>query len=409
VALEFGLLDAADEPAYRTAVGIGFGVPEIDEPDPLQVVEADRCFAARDGGRYVGGAAAYTKQVTPAGLAEPVPLCAVANVAVVPTDTRRGVTSVLMGMVLDQAVERGEAVAALMASEATIYGRFGFGVGTRSVSVRLPSHLGAMRTPSTAGGSVRLVPAGDERKAVLAPWWDTFRRTVPGELDRSGAWWDVVFDPKERWIGGGTQFVAVHEPDGGGPVDGHCRYALKHGPEGSFADGTIKVSDMAAADPEVEIALWEFLFGVDLVSSVQCLRRPDHDLLAWRLADSRALATTGIVDSLWVRLLDVPVAMEARGYGGEGSLVLEVDDPFQPASGGRFQLDTGVGGATCKRTDAEPDLVLGVDALSALWLGGFWPSALAAAGRIEEQREGALAVADRLLPMAKSPLLQTPF
>lgn len=69
----------------------------------------------------------------------------------------------------------------------------------------------------------------------------------------------------------------------------------------------------------------------------------------------------------------------------------------------------GPDGATCARTDAEPDVTLGVDALGALWLGANVPSLLATAGRIEAHVPNALAVADRLFPMPRSPLLQTPF
>jgi predicted acetyltransferase len=336
-------------------------------------------------------------------------MCAVSNVAVMPTHTRMGVTTTLMGLQLDQAVERGESVATLMASEATIYGRFGFGMGSRSVSMKIRSADAQLQEGAAAGGRVHLVAPGDGRHEVLPPSWEVFRRSMPGELDRSEAWWSVVLGDDEEWIGGGKQFVAVHEPEGGGPLDGHCRYSLKGSWVDGRSEGTIFVTEMAAADPAVELALWQHCLTVDLTTTVECWRRPERDLLIWGLVDTRARTTTGAGDNIWVRLLDVPVAMEARGYGSEGSLVLEVDDPFRPASGGRFQLDAGVDGATCKRTDAEPDLALGIDALGSLWLGGFWPSALAAAGRIEERRGGALAAADRLLPMAKSPLLQTPF
>jgi len=108
-------------------------------------------------------------------------------------------------------------------------------------------------------------------------------------------------------------------------------------------------------------------------------------------------------------VLDVPAAFAARGYEGEGTLVIEVDDPFRPSSGGRFRLDAGPDGAECVRTDATPDLSMAADALGALWLGANVPSLLAAGGRIEEHEPGALAIADRIFPMALSPVLQTPF
>jgi predicted acetyltransferase len=406
--IEVGLLDPERLPQYRDIIAVGFGAPAAAH-DPLPVVELDRVWAATEGEHVVGGVQAYSSQVTPAGPAAPVPMAAVSDVSVQTTHRRRGLLTRLMAPLLEQAAERGEPVAGLMASEATIYGRFGFGIASRSVAIQVRRERAAMRTPSTAGGRVRFLHDQAERVELLPASWEPYRLATPGELVRSPAWWSVVLGPDAQWIGGGKQFVVVHEPDGGGPPDGHCRYTVEERWGGDGAQFTLRVSEMAAVDPEVEAALWEHCFAVDLVTRIECGRRPELDVLSWRLADARARQVTAVGDNLWIRILDVEAALSARGYGSEGSLVLEVDDPFRPAAGGRFQLDAGPDGATCKRTDATPDLSLGIDVLGALWLGANVPSLLAAAGHVAERSAGALAVADRLLPMPQSPLLQTPF
>jgi predicted acetyltransferase len=406
--IQVGLLDPERHREYRDVNAVGFGAPKA-RTDPLPVVELDRVWAATERDLIVGGVQAYSATVTPAGPATPIPMAAVSDVSVQTTHRRRGVLTRLMGALLDQAVERGEAVAGLMASEALIYGRFGFGIGSRSVAIRVPTHRAELRMPSAAGGRVRFLHDQDERVALLPQSWEPYRLATPGELARSPEWWSVVLGPTEQWIGGGTQFVVVHEPAGGGAPDGHCRYVIQErwGDEGP--QFTLRVTEMAAADPEVDLALWEHCFAVDLVTRVECWRRPELDHLGWRLADSRARQVTAVGDNQWIRVLDVAAALTARGYAGVGSLVLEVDDPFRPPWGGRFQLDAGPDGATCVRTEAEPDLTLGVDVLGALWLGANVPSLLATAGRIEAHVPNALAVADRLFPMPRSPLLQTPF
>lgn len=407
-AIDIGLLDPERHQEYRNVIAVGFGSPD-GEGEPLPVVELDRVWAATEGGQLVGGVQAYSKHVTPAGASAPIPLAAVSDVSIQTTHRRRGLLTRLMGSLLDQAAERGEPVAGLMASEAVIYGRFGFGIGSRSVAVRIPTHRTQLRSPSAAGGRVRFLHDQEERVALLPQSWEPHRLATAGELDRDEAWWSVVLGPKAQWIGGGPQFVVVHEPDGGGPPDGHCRYVVEPRWGGDGAQFTLRINEMAAVDPEVELALWEHCFAVDLVTRIECHRRPELDHLAWRLVDGRARQVTGVGDNHWIRVLDVEAALAARRYLGAGSLVLEVDDPFRPSSGGRFRLETGKDGAECTRTDAAPDLSLGADALGALWLGANVPSLLAQGGRIDEQREGALAVADRLFPMAQSPLLQTPY
>ena len=99
----------------------------------------ERMHAAWDGDGIVGGAGAFPFRLSVPGGARS-PCCGTTVVGVAPTHRRRGVLSALMRAQLDDAHERGEPVAALWASEAAIYGRFGYGLaslrGRRSHSPR---------------------------------------------------------------------------------------------------------------------------------------------------------------------------------------------------------------------------------------------------------------------------------
>ena len=66
-----------------------------------------------------------------------VPVAGVTAVGVVPGHTRRGHLRALMRRQLDDVHARGEAVAALWASEGAIYGRFGYGPATRVAGYEL--------------------------------------------------------------------------------------------------------------------------------------------------------------------------------------------------------------------------------------------------------------------------------
>src|SRR5438105_11399722 len=104
------------------------------EPTPerierfMRVLDHERMHAAWDDGKIVGGAGAFTFEMTvPGGT---VPTAGVTVVGVYPTHRRRGVLRSMMRAQLDDVHERGEPLAALWASEETIYGRFGYGLAS---------------------------------------------------------------------------------------------------------------------------------------------------------------------------------------------------------------------------------------------------------------------------------------
>jgi predicted acetyltransferase len=163
------------------------------------------------------------------------------------------------------------------------------------------------------------------------------------------------------------------------------------------------------ADAEVEAALWEHLLSVDLVTTIEAANRPVGDPVRWRLADPRRLQTEHVGDHLWVRLLDIGAALEARSYLVPDVLVLEVTDPFRPVNSGRWRLEAGPGGATCSRTEDAADVSLGVADLGAAYLGGVRPGTLARAGRVQERTPGALARLDLLLSWSVEPWCATAF
>jgi predicted acetyltransferase len=116
-----------------------------------------------------------------------------------------------------------------------------------------------------------------------------------------------------------------------------------------------------------------------------------------------------LVDGLWVRLFDVPRALEARTYATAGSLVLEVVDDGAAGGRSRLALDAGPDGATCRHTGRDADLVVPVAALGAAYLGGTRLRAVVIGTGFEERTPGALAVADGLFRAADEPWCSTGF
>ena len=325
---------------------------------------------------------------------------------------RRGILTALMRRQLDDVAERGEPMAILTASEAVIYPRDGYGLASQYAGVEIDTRRAAFDVPVRDTGRLRLVDK-EEAAKIQPPLFDAYRRTRPGELSRSDRFWEVIFLDRERWRDGfSAHFHVVHETEGG-EADGYARYRVKEEWDDSGPASVVGVMEAIGADPEVEAALWRYLFELDLVRKAKCFRRPVDDWLRWRLADGRTYRTTHLNDWLWVRPLDTVVALSARRYATEGSLVLEVADAFRPdgAAAGRFQLDGAPDGASCARLDVagpDADLSLDVVALGAAYLGGVSFRSLAEAGRVHGD-PAAIARADALFASTPLPFCSTPF
>ena len=394
-------ITAEEIPAFVRADAAGFGESErFAEMQPRWVAdELDRTRAAFDGDELVATSRNYTFELTLPGGAL-VPAAGVSAVAVLPTHRRRGILRAMMAALLDDAVERGEPVAMLTASEGGIYGRFGFGVSTQAAQIDLDVRNAEFARPRP-DGRLRLV-APEELQKQAPALFDRVRRSYPGAVSRNEIWWtEVQFDRElEREVG--NRFDVLYESRDGA-VDGFVTYAVK---DRWSRDPSHKVfvRDMVTATPDAAHALWRYLCEIDLVRTVQAHRVPLDSPLPWLLASPRLGAATFVDDYVWTRLLDVPASLGARTYATSGRFVVEVHDPSRPGgpADGSFVVEGGPDGADVRATSDAADVVCDVSALSTVWLGGTRASTLAGAGLIEERTPGALQTVDAML--ASTPL-----
>ncbi|WP_043666784.1 GNAT family N-acetyltransferase [Streptomyces xylophagus] len=361
-------------------------------------LEMDRCLLATTAdGRPVGTAGAYPFELTLPGETI-VPVSGVTAVGVLPSHRRQGVLGAMMRHQLTELRARGESLSVLLASEALIYRRFGYGPATYTQRLTVPRHRAALALPraqgtadGSASGSVELLRRA-ECGEILEEVYDRYRRAQPGALSRPHRWWALragqpPISPKPR-------YVAVHR-DADGVPDGYASYAL--------GDSQIlTVDETIATDDAVFTALARFVLGHDLVSQVVFKQFPPGHPLRWQLADFRAGEVSGDTDWLWVRLLDVPRALTERGWSMDGELVLAVDDPFLDEHG-RYLLTVRDGKADCVLTGREPDLSMDISDLGSVYLGGTAPSTLVRAGHIRAHRPDAPALADALFRADRSP------
>jgi predicted acetyltransferase len=368
-------------------------------------VDWSRTRGAFDDGRPVATCRSFATTMTvPGGAA--VSTAALSNVTVLPTHRRRGLLTEMLTADLADCVERGEPVGALVAAEWPIYGRYGYGPAVERAAYEIDTRAAAFRRPAD-GGSVALVDPPSARADVVAVH-DALRTRCPGSIERlpfvhDRAAGSLPDGASDRWQGE----LALHR-DADGTVDGYVRWRSDAKWDGMRPCGTLHVDELFALTDDAYAALWRLVLGVDLVTTVRAENRPPVEPLRHLLTDGRAARQVRTEDVLWVRLLDVPVALSARRYPVADRVVLDVVDPGGWATG-RYALDASPDGATCVRTTETAELSLPVQSLGAAYLGGTRLATLAAAGLVDEHAAGALARADALLGPLEQPWMLTGF
>jgi predicted acetyltransferase len=338
--------------------------------------------AAFADGRVVGGSAMISFEVTVPGDRQ-VPLGGVTSTAVVATYRRQGLLRRMMQAMFDEACERGEPLAGLSASEGSIYGRYGYGPATRRTRWEIERAQARFLSRRAPGGSLEITDAETARHAWRAVH-DAVRASRVGELSATPDKWSDLNDAPNGTAG--PRRYLIHR-DPGGSVDGVANYRLPWSSNIAEA-GTLVVEGLQAANGDAYRAMWQLLLDFDLTRKVIAAPRPSDEPLRWMLDNPRAMRVTRQSDSLWIRLLDVQAALEARTYDTGGTIVLGIEsDPMCPGNEGSWRLDGGPDGAGCTRVTTTPDLVIDLQALGSLYLGGMSASLLATAGRIRGDRK----------------------
>jgi predicted acetyltransferase len=355
-----------------------------------KILEPARTLVIRDHGRIVASTGIYSRNLTVPGAV--VPVAGVTQVGVQPSHRRRGMLTALMHRQLLDVHEGGrEAIAALWASEAAIYSRFGYGVAawvgnlditSRDVLLRVPTDLQVeLHEPAEAIPAMRAV-----HDAVRPDW--------PGMLDRGEPWWERAIRPDDD--AEGPMRAAVSEGVA------YAVYHVKPGFEDGRPSAEVRVRELVATSPAGHAAIWRFLLELDLTRRLVWGMAPVDDPLPHMIGEARAVRTT-VSDGIWLRIVDLPRALSERTYGEPFEVVMELADEVCPWNGGRWALRWDGSAATCGRTSLPATVALGVADLGAAYLGGAPREVLARAGRVDELRAGALAPVSRSFAGTRAP------
>ena len=324
-----------------------------------------------------------------------VPCSGLTWVGVRPDHRRRGVLSAMIATHFERSVARDEPVSALFAAEAGIYGRFGYGSASDDLRLTLARGAALRDVPGSAELELRLEQADPAEHAELVhalharagagrPGW--IERTTDSLRGRH-------LTDTATWRDGAEALQVVTVRDAA-HVRGYALLRRRADWTGFIPNGVVRVLELAAVDAPAAHRLWSFLLDLDLMATVESPMLAADDVLLRLLVDPRVVRPR-VVDNLWVRLLDVPVALAARRYSSPLDVVLEVTDVRLPANAGRWRLCTAAdtsdafGYAAEVTATTEPaDLTLDVRELGAIYLGGrslasFEAAGLVAAGRAD--------------------------
>ena len=346
------LTDAEIDPWIR-AVRLGFlqGSTDADVEARRPEITTDRALGAFDGDRVVGTLRSFTTDlVVPGG--SRIVTSALTNVTVSPTHRRQGLLTAMITRDLNESKQRGE---------------------------------------------------------VLPPVYETARSAWPGAVSRPARWWDielglVPFPGRDDRY---PRFMAVsRDPDG--RLDGFVTYTTEEIWERNRPVGVLRVEDLIGLDDAATARLWRYCLEVDWIHQVRALDRSVDELLPWLLVDARLAFEDRRGDLQWVRVLDPAAALAGRRYLCDGSLTIEIVDPLGLATG-RFALEGGPDGAQCQPTTGHADLVMAVDVLGAMYLGGVSLTSIARGGGVEQLTPGALDRADAMFRGQAAPWCPTTF
>ena len=374
-------------------------IPDVREHFAT-LVEPSRLIVASEAETIVGGAGTFPLQMTVPG--GELPTAGLTLVSVRPTHRRRGILRQMMRQMFVDINARGEALSILWASEAAIYQRFGYGIGTLGTRIDLERGHDAMLGHAEPVGRTRLL-SHDEALEQLPPIYERIRRTIPGMLERTRFWWDQRRLADFDWIRrGGSQLFRVVLA-----IDGHDEAYTLYRVHNQWSDEGrrqtwLDVHEAVGTTPPATREIWRYLFGIDLVTRVRSRSLPLDHPLHLSLVEPRRLRLQ-VADGLWVRVVDARAALAGRTYNLTDTLTIELHDDGCPWNDGTWRLDASPDGAQVTRVSTAPDLSLSAAELSAMYLGGVTCTNLWRAGRIEERTPGAVRRADLLFGSAVLP------
>jgi predicted acetyltransferase len=322
---------------------------------------------------------------------------AISTVTVASTHHKRGIARALIEAELAAAAKHVP-MAMLTVSESSLYQRYGFAPAAFAADYEFDVRRVTWSGP-VPDGRIEYI-TNQQFAEHLEEMHNRLMIHSPGQVDiwplRAAQLAGTASSEEDR----AKKIRAIRYLSPDGTVEGIANYTVSGGDD-DFVAHTLTVHHILTSSSDAYAAIWRYLLEVPLVATVKVEHQRVDEPVMWMITDMRAAKVT-VWEHQYLRILDVPAVLEARGYFADGEVIFDVSDPYGYAAGRwHLQVQDGVGRVTRAGDVSEaPTLELGVAELSALYLGGVKAATLVGVGRVGES-----IFADRLLATATTPFL----
>lgn len=324
------------------------------------------------------------------------PISGVTYVGTLPAYRRRGHLRQIMTAHFKNLYESGErAIAALYASRAAIYQRYGYGIVTTHQYYNFEPRYLQFTLPGQTTGSLR--EAKETEFGLLVDVYRRFRQDRTGYLHRGKIMWETgIFGNIPQ---NGSLNKVIYE-ENGQPL-GYMIYVMAPPSGGGLSGSRLGIRDLSWLSFNAYRALWEHLANMDLIQEMS-YRAPAGDPLPHLILEPRMLkATAG--DGVLARLVNVKKALTQRGYQENGTLIFELADELCPWNTGKWKLEASPQGSRVSATRQSAQLTLPPSTLAMLLFNQITATEAARMSRLDAREPAALKEWDRVLQTMHKP------
>ena len=321
---------------------------------------AGNSVVAIDNGAIVGTSAWINASISLSN-ASPIDCGLICFVSVDVNHRRQGILTEMMKHLLLKLDQQRAPLVALWASEANIYGRFGFGVATEE------EHLSFNRLLVNLLDCNYVAKANfldsDQVVVVAKSLWTYNQRVRSGLPSLSESMWSLYFHKLNVKKGKWSPCFYIKAEDEVGKT-GLLAYRTYEGETNS-----LMVELIMSSSPPTEKALWRAVLSTDLYENI-AVNHVTVDSPFWWMVDSPREIIRQKHDALWLRLINVESSLSSRFYKHDGELVILVEDKFLNKSE-IYKLSVSNGRGNVSKVKGRSDISMDIRHLSSLFLGGF--------------------------------------
>ena len=354
-------------------------------------------LCAFDGPKMVAsyGAIPFTMRANGKAMA----MAGVSIVGTLPEYRRRGLVRRITERSFEQMRESGQSVAALWASQAAIYQRYGYSLCSVMRRYELDTvDAGLIEAAAPDYQVVRMTP--NEAFEVVK---DLYRQFVADRmlyLHRSSVLWQAnTFSENAT---DGPVHVALCTDSQGAPA-GYVIYTLRAARiDHPARPQEIMVRDLVWQDIDACRALWAFLAKHDLVGRIVWASAPADDPAIELFAEPRMLHAQDF-EGVYFRIVDVSGALTARGYDHDGEVIIGIEPEREsPWNEGCWRLSVSGGAAQVDKVSSAAEVTFTIKSLSSAFSGRHRVRRLADWDMVRGD-EDAIRRADALLATRRTP------